>query len=88
MLKKIKYHIVKFVFSLIGLYKVIFKFKKGHKYLGGIQSNTASIYRGNRLFYETITGIEKTWGVQMINTRNKKYKYWEMGLLHWSEINN
>ena len=87
-MKKIKYHIVKFVFSIIGWYKATFKLKKGHKYLGGIQPNTASIYRGNRTFYETLNGIEQTYGVQFMSTRDKQYKYWELGILKWVENNN
>lgn len=87
-MKKIKYYIVKFVFSIIGWYKATFKLKEGHKYLGGIQPNTASIYRGNRTFYETLNGIEPTYGVQIATTRNKQYKYWELGLLKWTENND
>ena len=84
-MKKIKYHIVKFIFSVIGFFRVLFKFKKGHKYYGGIQPNTESIYRGNRTFYETINGVEKNFGVMFYNTRNKQYKYWELGLFKWRE---
>lgn len=87
-MKKIKYHIVKFVFSIIGWYKAMFKFKEGHKYYGGIQPNTGSIYRGNRTFYETLNGIEPTYGVQVCKTRNKQYTYWELGLLKWVENND
>lgn len=87
-MKKFKYYIVKTIYAIIGWYKAKFKFKKGHKYLGGIQPNTASIYRGNRTFYETLNGIEQTYGVQFFSTRNKQYKYWELGLLKWTESNN
>lgn len=87
-MKKIKYHIVKTIYAIIGWYKTIFKFKEGHRYLGGIQPNTASIYRGNRTFYETLNGIEQTYGVQFMSTRNKQYKYWELGILKWVENNN
>lgn len=87
-MKKFKYYIVKTIYAIIGWYKATFKFKKGHKYLGGIQPNTASIYRGNRTFYETLNGIEQTYGVQFFSTRNKQYKYWELGLLKWTESNN
>ena len=87
-MRKIKYHIVKFVFSIIGLYKATFKFKKGHKYYGGIQPNTGSVYRGDRTFYETLNGIEPTQVVQICKTRNKQYTYWELGLLKWVENNN
>lgn len=87
-MKKIKYNIVKFVFSVIGWYKAKFKFKEGHKYFGGIQPNTTSIYRGNRTFYETLNGIEPNYGVQIFKTRNKQYNYWELGLLNWVENNN
>mgnify|MGYP006872970669 CR=1 FL=1 len=75
-MKKNKYHIVKTSYAIIGLYKTKFKFKNGHKYLGGIHPNTDSIYRGNRTFYETLNGIEPTYGVQIATTRNKQYKYW------------
>jgi hypothetical protein len=86
-MKKIKYHIVKFVFSVIGWYKATFVFKEGHKYLGGMQKNAASIYRGNRTFYESFNAVESTWGVCVFTTRNKTYKYWELGIFKWIENN-
>lgn len=86
-MKKIKYYIVKFVFSIIGWYKATFVFKEGHKYLGGIQKNAASIYRGNRTFYESFNAVEPTCGVCVFSTRNKTYKYWELGLFKWIENN-
>lgn len=86
-MKKIKYHIVKFAFSVIGWYKATFVFKEGHKYLGGIQKNAASIYRGNRTFYESFNAVEPTWGVCVFTTRNKTYKYWELGIFKWIENN-
>lgn len=88
MKKKNKYNIVKFVFSIIGLYKTIFKFKKGHKYIGGIQKNAASIYRGNRTFYESFNAVEPTYGVCVFTTRNKTYKYWELGFFKWTKNND
>ena len=87
-MKKIKYHIVKFVYSCIGFYRTLFFFKDGHKYYGGAQPNTASIYRGNRTFYESINCVEPTYGVCFFSTRNKKYPYWQLGILKWTKDNN
>lgn len=83
---KIKYNIVKFVYSVIGFFKTI-RFKEGHKYIGGINKNAASIYRGKRTFYESFNAVEPTWGVCVFKTRNKTYKYWEIGLFKWIENN-
>ena len=83
---RIKYNIVKFVYSVIGFFKTI-RFKKGHKYIGGINKNAASIYRGKRTFYESFNAVEPTWGVCVFKTRNKTYKYWEIGLFKWIENN-
>lgn len=87
-MKKIKYHIVKFVYSCIGFYRTLFFFKNGHKYIGGINRNAASIYRGNRTFYESFHVVEPTYGVCVFKTRNKTYKFWEIGLFKWTESNN
>ena len=87
-MKKNKYHIVKFVFSIIGFYKKIFKLKKGHKYIGGIQKNAVSIYRGNNTFYESFNAVEPTYGVCVFSTHNKTYKYWELGFFKWTENND
>ena len=85
---KIKYNIVKFVYSCIGFYRTLFFFKEGHKYYGGAQPNTASIYRGNRTFYESTSSIEPTCGVCFFSTINKTYPYWQLGIFKWSENNN
>ena len=81
-----KYNIVKFVYTIIGLFKTM-RFKEGHKYIGGINRNAASIYRGNRTFYESFHAVEPTYGICVFKTRNKKYKFCEIGLFKWIETN-
>ena len=49
---KVKFYIVKFVYSIIGFFKSL-RFKKGYKYMGGINRNANSVYRGKRTFYES-----------------------------------
>ena len=82
MIKRIKYCIVKFVYSIIGFFKSL-RFKKGYKYMGGINRNANSVYRGKRTFYESLHATEPTYGVSVFKTRNKTYKYWEIGLFKW-----
>lgn len=81
----IKYHIVKLVYAIIGFFKAM-TFKKGGKYLGGINKNANSIYRGKRTFYESFHAVEPTYGVCVFKTRNKTYKYWEIGLFKWIKL--
>jgi len=79
---KVKFYIVKFVYLIIGFFKSL-RFKKGYKYIGGINSNANSVYKGNRTFYESLHAVEPTYGVCAFKTRMKKYKYWEIGLFKW-----
>ena len=79
---KVKFYIVKFVYSIIGFFKSL-RFKKGYKYMGGINRNANSVYRGKRTFYESFHATEPTYGVCVFKTRNKTYKYWEIGLFKW-----
>lgn len=79
---KVKFYIVKFVYSIIGFFKSL-RFKKGYKYMGGINRNANSVYRGKRTFYESLHATEPTYGVCVFKTRNKTYKYWEIGLFKW-----
>ena len=79
---RIKYNIVKFVYSIIGFFKSL-TFKKGRKYFGGININANSVYRGKRTFYESLHDVEPTYGVCVFKTRMKTYKYWEIGLFKW-----
>lgn len=79
----LKYYLVKFFYILKGLVKYTFFFKKNHKYFGGIRQSP-SIYRGNCLFYETLHG--QCGYVTVFNSRNKKYKLWELGFFKWRKI--
>lgn len=86
-MKNIKYHILKSFYFIKGLYRYLFVFKENYKYYGGIKRNAASIYRGNRVFYESLHDVEPTCGVCVFTTRNKQYKFWELGFFNWIEDN-
>lgn len=75
--KTIKYKICKFIYSIIGFLDCI-KFKKNEEYHNG---NMACIYLGKRTFYVTQIAYDNQTGVSVFDSRKRKYKFWQIGIL-------
>lgn len=78
-----KYKLLKFIYSVIGFFKLIFFFRIDEEYIGGIKQNASSRYVGNLTFQECFHAVEQNYGVCVYTQRKKTYKLWELGLFKW-----
>lgn len=84
-INKFKYTLLKLYMSMKGIYRTLFVFENGKRYVGGAY-NTPSIYTGKTTFYEFRSGIEPSTGVAVFDYKLKTYPYWQIGLYKWTEI--
>lgn len=85
-IKKNRYNIVKFFYSIKGLLITLFKLKIGGKYKAiSLEPrkgyNVDYYYRGNRTFCYITTSCGT--GIEYRDTKINQYKFWEIGVLNF-----
>jgi hypothetical protein len=79
-----KYYIAKIIFTIMGIWKCWFYFRKGSVYQDE-RKNTYLVYRGKRTFYQTIN--YNIPGVTYYDGRKVEYKYYVLGIKNYRKIN-
>lgn len=90
--EKIIRFLTKLYYSIKGIIKTMF-LRKGCVYKSDKLKDTNEIvrryyYKGDNTFFITTNCIERTYGVQFMDSKLHKYKNWELGILDFKLDNN